>query len=104
MKNEGAILKRAGRHSSPGFFTYDPRLGAIDDYCAASEANDIGGLLKTLAPDVELISPEWPGAEAYKIRDGKIVWSESGFRDKDAALDAVAQRKVPIRVLQWWVA
>jgi hypothetical protein len=36
---------------------------------------------------------EWPGAEAYQIRDGKIVWSESGFRDKDAALDAAAQRK-----------
>jgi hypothetical protein len=32
-------------------------VGAIDDYCAASEANDIGGLLKTLTPDVELISP-----------------------------------------------
>jgi hypothetical protein len=32
-------------------------VGAIDDYCAASEANDIGGIVKTLAPDVELISP-----------------------------------------------
>jgi hypothetical protein len=41
----------------------------------------------------EGIEMEWPGAEAYQIRDGKIVWSESGFRDKDAALDAVAQRK-----------
>jgi hypothetical protein len=39
------------------------------------------------------IEMEWPGAEAYQIRDGKIVWSESGFRDRDAALDAVAQRK-----------
>jgi hypothetical protein len=39
------------------------------------------------------IEMEWPGAEAYQIRDGKIVWSESGFRDKDGALDAVAQRK-----------
>jgi hypothetical protein len=52
-----AILKHAGRHSSPGSFTYDLRVGAIDDYCAASEANDIGGLVKTLSPDVELISP-----------------------------------------------
>jgi hypothetical protein len=39
------------------------------------------------------IETEWPGAEAFQIRDEKIVWSESGFRDKDAALDAVAQRR-----------
>jgi hypothetical protein len=32
-------------------------VGTIDDYCAASEANDIDRLVKTLAPDVELISP-----------------------------------------------
>jgi hypothetical protein len=32
-------------------------VGAIDDYCAASQANDIDGLVKALAPDVELISP-----------------------------------------------
>jgi hypothetical protein len=57
MNNEEPILKRAGRHRSPGSFTYDLRVGAIDDYCVASEANDIGGLVKTLSPDVELISP-----------------------------------------------
>jgi limonene-1,2-epoxide hydrolase len=39
------------------------------------------------------IEVEWPGAEAWQIRDGKVVWGEAGFRDKDAALDAVEQRK-----------
>jgi hypothetical protein len=39
------------------------------------------------------IEIEWPGAEASQIRDGKLVWHEAGFRDKDAALNAVARRK-----------
>ena len=39
------------------------------------------------------IESEWPGVEAYQIREGKVVWNEAGFRDKDAALNAVAQRK-----------
>ena len=32
-------------------------MGAIDDYCVASQANDMDGLMRTLAPDVELVSP-----------------------------------------------
>jgi hypothetical protein len=32
-------------------------VSAIAEYRAASEANDIDGLMRTLAPDVELVSP-----------------------------------------------
>ena len=32
-------------------------MSAIAEYRAASEANDIDGLMRTLAPDVELVSP-----------------------------------------------
>jgi ketosteroid isomerase-like protein len=33
------------------------------------------------------------GAEAHELRDGKVVWSAAGFRDKAAALEAVERRE-----------
>jgi len=30
---------------------------AVSRYCAASEANDVAGIMATLTPDVELVSP-----------------------------------------------
>jgi hypothetical protein len=35
---------------------------------------------------------EWKGAEAWQLRDGRVIWGEAGFRDKDAALEAVELR------------
>jgi ketosteroid isomerase-like protein len=39
--------------------------------------------------DIEL---EWKGAEAWQLRRGKVVWGQAGFRDKQAAIEAVEQR------------
>jgi len=39
------------------------------------------------------IEMEWNGAEAWQLRDGKVIWGEAGFRDKDAALEAVGLRE-----------
>lgn len=38
------------------------------------------------------IATEWPGAEAYEIRHGHVVWGEVGLRDKGAALAAIERR------------
>jgi ketosteroid isomerase-like protein len=40
----------------------------------------------------EGIEIDWPGAEAYQVRDGKLVWSAVGFRDAAAAIKAVEER------------
>jgi ketosteroid isomerase-like protein len=40
----------------------------------------------------EEIELEWRGAEAHELRDGKVLWSAAGFRDRAAALDAVETR------------
>jgi ketosteroid isomerase-like protein len=42
----------------------------------------------------ERIELDWKGAEAYQLRSGKVVWSQAGFRDKRAALDAVDGRRL----------
>ena len=34
----------------------------------------------------------WRGAEAWQVRDGKIIWGQAGFADKRAALVAVDER------------
>jgi hypothetical protein len=39
------------------YLAYDLRVSAIADYREASEANDIDGVTRTLAPDVEVVSP-----------------------------------------------
>ena len=39
------------------------------------------------------IEMDWRGAEAHQVRDGKLVWSAVGFRDVQAAIDAVEQRQ-----------
>jgi ketosteroid isomerase-like protein len=41
----------------------------------------------------EGIEMQWSGAEAWQVRDGKVVWGQAGFRDKDAALEAVGLRE-----------
>jgi len=55
---------------------------AVDDavarYRAASEANDIGALLETLAPDVELVSP-LSGRLVFRGR-GLHVLAAGGFQ------------------------
>jgi ketosteroid isomerase-like protein len=38
------------------------------------------------------IATEWPGAEAYEIRDGRVVWGEIGLRDREAATAAIERR------------
>jgi len=40
----------------------------------------------------EGIELDWKGAEAWQLRRGKIVWGQAGFRDKQAAVEAVEQR------------
>jgi ketosteroid isomerase-like protein len=35
----------------------------------------------------------WRGAEAYQLRAGKIIWTEQGFSDRQAAIDAVERRR-----------
>lgn len=47
---------------------------------------------KFISQDEE-IRLEWRGAEAHELRDGKVLWSAAGFRDKAAALDAVERRQ-----------
>jgi ketosteroid isomerase-like protein len=37
----------------------------------------------------EGIEMEWKGAEAWQLHDGKVIWGQVAFRDKDAALEAV---------------
>jgi ketosteroid isomerase-like protein len=41
----------------------------------------------------EEIETLWPGAEAWQVRDGKVVWGRTGFLDRDAAVRAVAERR-----------
>jgi ketosteroid isomerase-like protein len=41
----------------------------------------------------EQIETEWPGAEAWQVRDGKVVWGQTGFRDREAAIEAVGERR-----------
>jgi ketosteroid isomerase-like protein len=38
------------------------------------------------------IATEWPGAEAYEIRDGRVVWGAVGLRDREAAIAAAERR------------
>jgi ketosteroid isomerase-like protein len=35
----------------------------------------------------------WRGAEAFQLRDGKILWTEQGFASRQAAIDAVERRR-----------
>jgi ketosteroid isomerase-like protein len=39
------------------------------------------------------IELEWRGAEAWQVRDGKIVWGQAGFPDEGAARQAVEARR-----------
>src|SRR6185437_5016636 len=41
----------------------------------------------------EGIETRWRGAEAWQVRDGRVVWGRAGFRDREEAVDAVAQRR-----------
>jgi ketosteroid isomerase-like protein len=38
------------------------------------------------------IELDWNGAEAWQLRDGKIVWGQAGFLDKRSAINAVKGR------------
>ena len=40
----------------------------------------------------EGIELDWRGAEAWQVRDGKIVWGQAGFPDKRAVREAVEER------------
>ena len=40
----------------------------------------------------EGIELDWTGAEAWQLHNGKIVWGQSGFLDKRAAIEAVDER------------
>src|SRR5581483_4520455 len=40
----------------------------------------------------EGIETRWRGAEAWQVRDGRVVWGQLGFRDREQALAAVEQR------------
>jgi ketosteroid isomerase-like protein len=44
----------------------------------------------------EGVQLDWPGAEAYQVRDGKLIWSAQGFRDAPAAVEAVELRKAAL--------
>lgn len=39
------------------------------------------------------IELDWRGAEAHQVLAGKLVWSAAGFRDVQAAIQAVDQRQ-----------
>jgi ketosteroid isomerase-like protein len=41
----------------------------------------------------EGIEIKWDGAEAWQLRDGKVIWGHVGLRDKAAALEAVGLRE-----------
>ena len=43
------------------------------------------------------IELEWKGAEAWQVRDGKVVWGHAGLRDKRAAMEAADARRREIR-------
>jgi len=39
------------------------------------------------------IELDWHGAEAHQVHRGKLIWSAGGFRDVQAAIQAVEQRQ-----------
>lgn len=39
------------------------------------------------------IEMEWRGAEAYKLREGRIVWAQAGFPDRATAVNAVERAR-----------
>ena len=41
----------------------------------------------------EGIEMKWDGAEAWQLRNGKIIWGQVGFRDKASALEAGGLRE-----------
>jgi len=58
---------------------------AVERYCAASSANDLDGMLATLAPDAELISPLSAtavirGKDDLRVLLGAIYSSLEGLR------------------------
>jgi hypothetical protein len=58
---------------------------AIDRYCRASEANDIGSLAATLSPDVEFVSPlsgrmVFRGTDDVTILATQVYGSMRGLR------------------------
>jgi hypothetical protein len=84
-------------------------VDAVDDYCVASQANEIDGLLKTLAPDVELISPLsgsllFRGREDLRVLLGVVYDTLKGLRWSSLRNDggtgfAIAQARVgPFRI------
>jgi SnoaL-like domain len=60
-------------------------VGAISDYRAASEANDIDAVVRTLAPDAELVSPisgrlVFHGREDLRALLGAVYGTVRGLR------------------------
>ncbi|HXB14378.1 MAG TPA: nuclear transport factor 2 family protein [Solirubrobacteraceae bacterium] len=41
----------------------------------------------------EGIETRWRGAEAWQVREGRVVWGQTGFLDRRAAVEAVAERR-----------
>lgn len=76
----------AGTREQYRRLAYDLRVSAIADYRAASEANDVDALMRTLAPDIELVSP----------LSGRLVFR--GHDDVRALLTAVYGT---VRGLRW---
>jgi hypothetical protein len=63
-------------------------VGAIAEYRTASEANDIDGLMRTLAQDVELVSPlsarlVFRGRDDMRALLGAVYGTVSGLRWSD---------------------
>jgi ketosteroid isomerase-like protein len=58
---------------------------AVSRYCAASEANDLDGVLATLTPDAEVVSPisghlVFRGQRDLRVLLGAVYGSLAGLR------------------------
>jgi SnoaL-like domain len=82
---------------------------AVSTYCAASEAGDMDGLVATLAPDAELVSPisgrmVFRGHEDLRILLTAVYGSLNGLRwtestGQDGLRVAIAEARVgPLRL------
>jgi hypothetical protein len=82
---------------------------AVSTYCAASEAADLDGLMATLAPDAELVSPisgrmVFRGHEDLRILLTAVYGSLNGLRwtestGQDGLRVAIAEARVgPLRL------
>ena len=66
--------------------------------CEVAEYLDLGDYVVCVSDWLfvstgEGIETRWRGAEAWQVRDGQVVWGQMGFRDREAAVQAVQGRR-----------